>query len=571
MTLRQLFQKKCSTKISAYPCNEGRDGLLRRCCLLALVLVCVAQSAWARDVYFWSKNVAIDTPAGSRQQGETALATDGQDKVWLSFIDADYHQMPNKKWVAWPRKLRLFVSKDAGKTFIPQPDLAEPGGDQALASDLNGPVYATYVHYAYDDRRQLCQRIALKNLATEQSQNETCLPWDENTRHDQSNLHIGKNGVVHVIGTDIAAPATGKRPKLLYARSTDGGKTCIGQKRIEALGELAQVAYMDSGLLIVGPFGYYVSADHGKSFSEKITHRFGAKLVRLALSPDRRTAYVVGDSTSGGLHLHASADGGKTWRMARVDDAPSARAWRYPAIHVDDKGRIHVVWMDDRSGSGALYHAYSDDDGASFSPSSRVSDQPFPFPADAPPPPPSTQNGTWIGDFLSLTTVGDRVITAWSDQRLKTPRSVVFFAAGKVSIPSQFHGDTGMSERALDAEKRREFALKVFEDFPGKISLSILEKILSQQVVLGMAPYEAHLAAGAFAFKVEADQSKWPNNSDPYKVMWAQSTKPDHSKIWMTFETDTQYPDEGLTLFKVHFKDGVAVNIEKLKAKGEHP
>jgi hypothetical protein len=50
----------------------------------------------------------------------------------------------------------------------------------------------------------------------------------------------------------------------------------------------------------------------------------------------------------------------------RVDDARRASAWRYPAIHVDARGRVHVIWIDDRSGSGALYHPYSDDAGASF-------------------------------------------------------------------------------------------------------------------------------------------------------------------------------------------------------------
>jgi len=122
-----------------------------------------------------------------------------------------------------------------------------------------------------------------------------------------------------------------------------------------------------------------------------------------------------------------------------------------------------------------------------------------------------------------------------------------------------------MTENTLDPkQKRRNEVLQVFKDYPDKISPAIQEKILAEQVVLGMVPYDAYLAAGAFAFKVIADQAKWEKNADPYKVMWAQSTHPDDSQIWMTFENDTQYPAEGKQSFRVFFKNGKAVEIEKL-------
>lgn len=114
------------------------------------------------------------------------------------------------------------------------------------------------------------------------------------------------------------------------------------------------------------------------------------------------------------------------------------------------------------------------------------------------------------------------------------------------------------------AEKRKNFAIQVFTQFPGKIAPEIQEKILAQQVVLGMAPYEAYLAAGAFAFKVMADPSKWKPGTDPYRVMWAQSLHPDDSQILMTFKNDTQYPGEGEISFRVHFRGGRALEIEKL-------
>lgn len=402
---------------------------------LLLTLGGTTPDAWAWDRYTWSENIAVDAPAEGRQQGETALATDSRGRVWLAFIDAEYHQTPTKRWIAWPRRLRLFMSADAGKSFTPQPDLADLGGDQALAADGEGRLFASYAHYSYDEHRQLRQRIALKNLVGGQAPNEDCLPWDSDTRQDQSHIHLGRDGVLHVLALDIAPPApirSRQRPRLLYARSEDGGKHCEAGRRLEATGELAQAADTVSGLYLIGPAGYYLSADHGTTFPERQPRAFGAKLVRVGVSPDRRTVYAVGDSTAGGLWMHASSDGGRTWRRTRIDDAVRASAWRYPAVHVDGKGRIHVVWMDDRTGHGALYHAYADDSGASFSANTRVTDRPFAFPSDAPPPPPATQNGTWIGDYLAVTSVGDRVIVAWSDQRAGLARGVVRVAVGTI-------------------------------------------------------------------------------------------------------------------------------------------
>ncbi len=393
---------------------------------LAAMFGCFVTTGWTRDIYSWSPNVAVAPFDANRQQGETALVTDSTGKVWLSFIDAEYKQIANGNWIAFPRTLRLFVSGDAGKSFSTQPSLStDSAGDQALTADPSGRVYASFVNYFTNPGRQ---QIVLRRLDTAQDWNTMCLPWDILTKHDQSNIHAGRDGVVHIVGFDIRSPQN-PDGALLYARSTDGGKTCVGQRRLEGIGQLPQILDTQFGLLIGGPEGYYTSADR-VVFSPRTARRFGDRLTRLALSPDRRVVYAVGDSTAGGLRIQSSVNGGKTWRTTRVDDAARATAWRYPAVHVDPKGRVHVVWMDDRAGSGAIYHAYSEDAGATFSPNTRLSDKTFAFPSSAPAPPPATQNGTWVGDYLSLTTVSDLAIVAWSDQRAGAPKSVVQIAIG---------------------------------------------------------------------------------------------------------------------------------------------
>jgi hypothetical protein len=78
-------------------------------------------------------------------------------------------------------------------------------------------------------------------------------------------------------------------------------------------------------------------------------------------------------------------------------------------------------------------------------------------------------------------------------------------------------------------------------------------------VLIGMTPFEARLAGGAFAYKVVADKTKWSEQSDPLKVMWAQSMQADDSEIWMTFKNLSQFPGSNDTVFRVYFERGRAV------------
>jgi hypothetical protein len=164
----------------------------------------------------------------------------------------------------------------------------------------------------------------------------------------------------------------------------------------------------------------------------RVSRSFGAELVRAAVSTDRRAVYVVGDSVSGGLMLSVFVDAGRNWRVSRIAADERASPWRYPTVTVGPDDRVHVIWMEDRDGSGAIYNAYSDDRGVTFSAAARVCDAPFPFPAGAPAAAHANQDGTWIGDYLSATTVGHEVVVAWSDQRRGTPQSVVYVSVGQV-------------------------------------------------------------------------------------------------------------------------------------------
>ncbi len=393
--------------------------------------------------YHWSSNLAIEPAIEGKQRCETALTTDAEGQVWLSYLDTDYHETRPDFWIAWPRDVVLWRSQDQGMTFEDRRSLravADPNqgeGDESLASDALGNVYAAWVQY---DSASRSQKIVFQRVAGPDGSAapvEDILPWSEQSKHDQAHLHVGADGSIHLLARDIANYANVEDPpdKLLYARSQDQGATFQHSQRLPDLGgNLPQLVSTQSGLLIVGPRNYIVSHDDGISFGEREVRFFtidGGKLVRIAVGPERRVAYLVTDSVHRGIQAHITENAGETWRIIRVDDGRPASAWRYPVVHVDSNGRVHVIWMDDRSGSGAVYHAYSDDEGRSFSTDTRVSDVDFSFPVDAPAPPPASRDGNWIGDYHSITTAGDRVIVAWADQRAGHTLTTVYISVAR--------------------------------------------------------------------------------------------------------------------------------------------
>lgn len=118
-------------------------------------------------------------------------------------------------------------------------------------------------------------------------------------------------------------------------------------------------------------------------------------------------------------------------------------------------------------------------------------------------------------------------------------------------------------------QKRLEFAKETIRLYGEMIPAQAQDDILKQRVTIGMTPYEAKLAGGAFYYKVEADPKVWPPHANPLVVIDKQSVAPDESKIWMLFETETQFPEEGKTRFEVYFHHGKAQAIQKISKQAK--
>lgn len=114
--------------------------------------------------------------------------------------------------------------------------------------------------------------------------------------------------------------------------------------------------------------------------------------------------------------LTSSSDGGVNWTPhVRVNDSPPRFDNLFPEVAVDAAGSVHLAWYDWSSGPdscGVFTHTYwtsSADGGASFYPSTRLSNQPgywqqFPFVSD----------GHNVGDHLGLAVEGERAVVLWT-------------------------------------------------------------------------------------------------------------------------------------------------------------
>lgn len=118
---------------------------------------------------------------------------------------------------------------------------------------------------------------------------------------------------------------------------------------------------------------------------------------------------------------------------------------------------------------------------------------------------------------------------------------------------------------SMKLDQRQAYAVTMFKKHPEVFPLGRQQSILDGVISIGMTPFEAQMARGAFSYRVIADKSVWPQGSDPLKVMWAQSIKADNSEIWMTFKNTSQFLDGSGAPIRVHFRSGRVVSVEKIK------
>jgi hypothetical protein len=169
-------------------------------------------------------------------------------------------------------------------------------------------------------------------------------------------LHLAPSGNIHLVFTEIAdggGPEAdrfgGTLRRMVYTKSEDGGRSFSAHRRVSEDGEPVPLMFSNPG----------VQADEARGF---------VYVVYPAGRPDGR--WIV--------RLAISNDGGAHWTRVTVNDDPPCANHMTPAAALDpETGKLHVTWLENRDGTGALAYAVCEPGGARCGPSEAVSDAPF--------------------------------------------------------------------------------------------------------------------------------------------------------------------------------------------------
>jgi hypothetical protein len=85
------------------------------------------------------------------------------------------------------------------------------------------------------------------------------------------------------------------------------------------------------------------------------------------------------------------------------------------------------------------------------------------------------------------------------------------------------------------------------------------------KITVGMRIDHAIIIGGSYSYKVIRDEAAWPAPTNPLEIIRTQASKPDESKIFLTFTNRNQFDDAEVRSFVVKIDHGVVSAVEKLQ------
>jgi PKD repeat protein len=226
---------------------------------------------------------------------------------------------------------------------------------------------------------------------------------------------------------------------IFFAGSTDGGQTWSVNKKVsDDPGSADQIqpviAVNQGGSIYViwddkrnddGDIYFAVSGDKGSTWSTnvRINDDVGARWQGSVdiVAGSGNDIYVIWSDARGGSYIQAdiyfarSTDGGQTWSASvKVSDDSGTEFQGNPVIDRDETGTLYTAWTDRREGNDNynVYFSFSTDDGDSWSPNTRVNEDPA---------------GRWQSiPTLAASSTGTLYL-AWEDQRNGVGDSDIYF------------------------------------------------------------------------------------------------------------------------------------------------
>lgn len=268
-----------------------------------------------------------------------------------------------------------------------------------------------------------------------------------------------------VIGPDKARPGqeatyvfylteTGEGLKLV--KSIDGGATFSPSVMVREDGGWGGVELTASGVLSVAHmrateridgFGdkktvieLARSEDGGKTFVTSVVSEPGQPIPMFFANPQivsdeaRKLLYVVYPTGARDgrwdLVLATSKDAGKTWSRIKVNDDASCANHAGPQAVIDPKtGRVHVTWLENRTGKGGVAYASCDPGGAKCTANEAVS---TPFASYVL----TRHSPKWMGEYGTLLFEADkrRLHSVWTQtvDESGQPTARIFYATAQL-------------------------------------------------------------------------------------------------------------------------------------------
>jgi hypothetical protein len=295
-------------------------------------------------------------PSDRENQFDPWIAADTAGRAYLVWLGFDGGHAPEKRM-----EIGLSTSDDGRTWSKPRPIHDEVDCPNAMPGCLDKPMIvigpakgapkkeAIYVFYFSEAAEGLRVRRSLDRGATFSKS----VPVGAGAYGD---AFVDANGDLHVVYANFTVEKD-RRPELFgdahshveYVKSTDGGATFSKPITVSEKDELVPFFYSNPQV------------------------RFDVAKKRLAIvypkgGPDLRWDLV----------LAVSKDGGSTFERSRVnDDAPCAHHMT-PSIAFDrERGLLHVAWIENRSGRGAVAYTTCDPSALRCEKNEAVSDAPF--------------------------------------------------------------------------------------------------------------------------------------------------------------------------------------------------
>jgi hypothetical protein len=394
----------------------------------------------------WSEPMDVSKNKGALGESDTALASNGKGTVLVAWANNASNGNQNNG---------LAVSSDDGKSFAQvTPPLQSATGDQndaVLGVDGNGLFYDVWE--GFDARLAGAQHIW---SATSKDGHTWSAPLQVDTMGDDG------NGAIPLDFPALAINPVNENPYYTYQITTSSGavplKLVVGASggatvapsvelddgtRSASFRDLARGVFDTAGSFYVawheesgsgGSTGQGVeSGDPGNAvYFTRIDLAAGGGLKPLGhdvkasaageavhfgvpgvqVTPDGSSVYVVyevGTKDAIDVEVVTSHNKGLTFGPpVKINDDATCATHDHVTTALDAKGRLWVLWYDNRDGVGHVVYSVSDDGGKTFRPNRLVTPYAFPFET-------FQYSVGWLGDYFGVATTGDTIVAAWSD------------------------------------------------------------------------------------------------------------------------------------------------------------